>query len=72
MQEVKAIIHQVQVASLVSATAPTFAYVNTPGQLSESCETPYEAVHNNTHAHTHLEGTEYTGLADTAGQPNFF
>jgi len=27
MPEVKAITHQVQVASLVSATAPTFAYV---------------------------------------------
>ena len=27
MQEVKAITHQVQVASLVSAIVPTFAYV---------------------------------------------
>jgi len=38
--------HQVQVASLVSATAPAIAYVSSPGQLSESFEARYEAVHN--------------------------
>ena len=49
MQEVKAITHQVQVASLVSATAPALAYESSPGQLSGSYETRYEAVHNDTY-----------------------
>ena len=56
MQEVKAITHQIQVASLVSATAPAFAYmyVSSPGQLSENYETRYEAVHNNICVWTHI------------------